>query len=309
MPAPIALFAFNRPNHLQRTLIALAANELAAQSDLTVFCDGPRTEKEVLLTDAVREVARNANGFASIRVLPRDVNMGCAGSVIAGLNEMFRLHEWVVVLEDDVVSSPYMLRYLNAGLERYADSKTVFNISAFSHPAIWVPIPDSYPFDVYFLPRFTCSGGWASWRDRWELADWSVPDYDEFAATQTLRRAFGQAGMDAPNLLDAQMRGELDSWAIRFDYARFIHGGLGVNPVFSYTTNIGVNSGTHTTFHTTRFDNDITLALQSPVFPNYIFADRDIVDSYLKASEPLSFFVRAINKLWRVLTAKNYFTV
>ena len=40
-PAPIALFAYNRPRHLARTVAALLRDPLAAASDLHVFCDGP----------------------------------------------------------------------------------------------------------------------------------------------------------------------------------------------------------------------------------------------------------------------------
>ena len=38
----IAIFAFNRPDLLQRTLTALVANDLANKASVTFFCDGPR---------------------------------------------------------------------------------------------------------------------------------------------------------------------------------------------------------------------------------------------------------------------------
>lgn len=309
MPAPIALFAFNRPEHLQRTLASLSANELAAASDLTIFCDGPRTDEESALTDAVREIASQVNGFASISVVPRDKNLGCADSVIAGLHAMFAMHERVVVIEDDVVSSPYMLRYLNTGLEKYAQNKVVFNVSAWSYPSAWVPIPNDYPFDTYFLPRFTCNGGWASWRDRWEEIHWDVPDYEEFMMNHTLRNAFGQAGRDTVELLEAQRKGRIDSWAIRMDYARFKQGCLGLNPVLSYTANIGVGSGTHTLSATTRFDNNTALALREPTFPKHIFVDPRIPALYCRVTEQRPMLLRAINKAWRMTTGKNLLKV
>lgn len=126
----IAIFSFNRPKLLQRTIAALAANDLADTASLTIFCDGPRHEQDEPDTDAVRKVAKEAYGFASVGVVERSHNMGCAASVIDGLAEMFRLHERLIVIEDDIVTSPHTLRFLSEGLARYADNAKVFNISA-----------------------------------------------------------------------------------------------------------------------------------------------------------------------------------
>ena len=122
MPAPIAIFAFNRPNHLRRTLEALAANELAAESHVTIFCDGPRTEEEKIKTDAVHALAHAAQGFAAVKVVERTQNMGCAAAVIDGLKQMFAHHEKLIVIEDDILTSPYTLRFLNDGLDFYENA-------------------------------------------------------------------------------------------------------------------------------------------------------------------------------------------
>lgn len=84
MPAPIAIFAFNRPAHLRRTLAALAANELASESDVTIYCDGPRNLEEQRLTAATRTVAREATGFRTCRLVERERNLGLAESIIRG---------------------------------------------------------------------------------------------------------------------------------------------------------------------------------------------------------------------------------
>lgn len=236
MPAPIAIFAFNRPQHLQRTLAALAVNELAAESDVVVFCDGPRNAEEKPLTGEVRAIALGAAGFRSVDVVCRDENFGCAASVIDGVTKMFSLHERLIVIEDDVVCSPHMVNFLNTALEKYDLYKTVFNISAWSIPSRIFPVPSYYSYDVYCIPRFNCSGGWGTWRDRWEKIDWSVGDYKLFSRSSCLQAAFNMGGADLSALLQLQMEGRIDSWAIRMDYARFKHGCVGLNPVRSYTT-------------------------------------------------------------------------
>jgi len=305
MPAPIAVFAFNRPDHLRRTLAALAANDLAAESDLTIFCDGPRREEEKTLTNEVRTVARKATGFRSVDVVEREKNLGCANSIISGLEHMFTRHEMLAVIEDDVVSSPHTLSFLNTGLEKYINEPVVFNISSWSLPPKLLPITCSYPFDVYFVPRFNCSGGWASWRDRWKKIDWNVADYAEFIKNTCLCHAFNNGGIDLAPMLQAQMEGRIDAWDIRMDYARFKHGGLGLNPVISYTTNIGMGSGTHTTESTTRYDNDIDKALSDPRLPDHIFVDSAILSAYQKVYGPPPLWMRCVNKAARMTLGRN----
>jgi hypothetical protein len=304
MPAPIAVFAFNRPECLRRALAALAANDLAAESDVTVFCDGPRHVQEKALTDEVRTVARAAAGFRSVAVVEREKNFGCADSVISGLEYMFTRHERLVVIEDDILCSPHTLSFLNAGLEKYADEPVVFNIAAWSFPPRLMRMPPAYPFDAYFIPRCNI-WGWASWRDRWKIIDWNISDYAVFAENACLRQAFNHGGSDMAPMLEAQMAGRLGTWDIRMDYARFKHGRLGLNPVISYTTNIGMGSGTHTTEANTRWDNDIGKANPHPRLPDHIFVDGAILSAYQKAYGRPPLWMRCINKAARMMLGRN----
>lgn len=303
---PIAIFAFNRPDLLQRTLTALLANELADTAALTIFCGGPRHEQDEPATRAVRTLAKSLQGVADVEVVERPRNMGCAASIIDGLTEMFRLHERLIVIEDDIVTSPYTLRFLSEGLARYADNEKVFNIAAWTPPHIARNLPTNYPYDVYAIPRFNC-WGWASWRDRFQDIDWDVKDYQEFKNSPQLRRAFNVGGEDLSPMLDEQMEGKIDAWDIRVEYARFKKNMLGINPVRSYTLNIGMGSGTHTTTATTYWDSDISLAVEHPCFINDVTVDSRIHKIYHTCYSPKkhSLPVRAINKLSRMLSGKN----
>lgn len=302
----ITLFCFNRPDLFQRTLTALSRNLLADKTSLTIFCDGPRHEKDEPGTRAVRELAKKAQGFASVEVVERPKNMGCAASIIDGLTEMFRLHERLIVIEDDIVTSPYALRFLSEGLDRYADNEKIFNIAAWTPPHIARNLPAEYPYDVYAIPRLNC-WGWASWRDRFQDIDWSVKDYQIFKNSPQLRKAFNAGGDDLSLMLDDQMQGKIDAWDIRADYARFKKNMLGINPVRSYALNIGMGSGTHTTTATTYWDSDISLAMEHPRFMEDVSIDARILETYLACykGQKRSLPVRAINKLSRMLSGKN----
>lgn len=299
----IVIFAFNRSDLLQRTLTALADNDLADKASVTFFCDGPRHEKDESGTRAVRELAKKAQGFASVEVVERPKNMGCAASIIDGLTEMFRLHERLIVIEDDIVTSPYTLRFLSEGLARYADNEKVFNIAAWTPPHIARNLPAEYPYDVYAIPRFNC-WGWASWRDRFQDIDWTVKDYRTFKNSPQLRKAFNAGGDDLSSMLDDQMQGKIDAWDIRADYARFKKNMLGINPVRSYALNIGMGSGTHTTTATTYWDSDISLAMEHPSFMEEVSVDYYIHKIYLSCynRKKCSLPVRVIKKVYKILT-------
>ena len=251
-------------------------------------------------------MAKSLQGVADVEVVERPHNMGCAASIIDGLTEMFRLHERLIVIEDDIVTSPHTLRFLSEGLARYADNEKVFNIAAWTPPHIARNLPTNYPYDVYAIPRFNC-WGWASWRDRFQDIDWDVRDYQEFKNSPQLRRAFNVGGEDLSPMLDEQMQGKIDAWDIRADYARFKKNMLGINPVRSYALNIGMGSGTHTTTATTYWDSDVSLTVEHPRFMDDVSVDTRILETYLACykGQKRSLPVRAINKLSRMLLGKN----
>ncbi|MDE7055649.1 MAG: hypothetical protein K2O64_00135, partial [Lactobacillus sp.] len=268
-----------------------------------IFCDGPRTEEEKKNTDLVRAIAHDTTGFASTTVIERDKNLGCAGSVIKGMEDMFSIYGELIIIEDDVLCSPYTLQFLNRCLKKYEQEDTVFNISAWSPPLKKTETFSYYPYDIYFIPRFECTGCWASWKNRWQRINWDVPDYAIFEHTPYLQYIYNIGGKDLTETIAAQMAGKIDSWAIRMDYARFKHGCLGLNPVYSYTTNIGFGSGTHTTAYTTRFDNDIRCAICAPSLSEYIFVDPQILAAYQNFYAPvqLSLPKRITRKIRRIL--------
>lgn len=65
--APVVLFTYNRPDHTKRTIEALAANELADQTELFVFSDAPKAKKD---ESEAAEKAWNENKKRSKRSAP-----------------------------------------------------------------------------------------------------------------------------------------------------------------------------------------------------------------------------------------------
>ena len=238
--APIALFAFRRPDHLSACLASLATCAEASSSELVIFCDGARGPQDVEGVAEVRRLARAAEGFAAVTVVERDENLGLAGSVIRGVGEVLGRADRVIVVEDDLVVSPDFLRYLNEGLDLYRDDEAVVSIHAYVY-AVREPLPQSF-----FLRGADC-WGWATWRRGWEVFD---PD------GARLLRELGESGQERAFDLDGsypyramladQVAGRNDSWAVRWYASAFLAGKLTLYPGVSLVENIGQDgSGTH----------------------------------------------------------------
>jgi hypothetical protein len=238
--APIALFAYRRPEHLKSCLISLLQNPEASSTALWIFCDGPRSAAEADATQKVRELARATGGFSSVTVIERPENIGLAASVISGVAEVLDSADRVIVVEDDLVVSPDFLGYMNQGLDLYADVPEVVSIHAFTY-ALDAKLPQSF-----FLRGADC-WGWATWRRGWAVFN---PDGQALLTEldsrgQGLTFDFDGAYPYRQMLVD-QVAGKVDSWAIRWNASAFLANKLTLYPGNSLVENIGQDgSGTH----------------------------------------------------------------
>jgi len=240
MPAPVALFVYNRPDHTARTLEALAANELASETDITIYCDGAKSAEAREAVEAARAVARAARGFRSVRTVERDSNMGLANSVITGVTQVCGERGRVIVLEDDLVTAPTFLRFMNDALDKYEQDERVGSIHGY-----WYPVDRAVP-ENFFLRGASC-WGWATWSRGWRMFERDGAKLLADLRARRLTRTFDLDGsIPYTKLLESQISGRNDSWAIRWHASTFLAGLLQLSPGRSLVRNIGFDgSGTH----------------------------------------------------------------
>jgi len=246
MNVPVLLITFNRPEHTKRTLDALL---IQAPKELYIFQDGARKNNhdDVLNCNKVREVIENAVKEKNIIVhrCYSDRNRGCRDAVIFAISSVLKNHEAVIVVEDDIITSPAFLSYMNNALEFYKERKTVFSISGHSPAPSKFAVPDDYSYDVYASPRLF-NWGWGTWRNRWEQVDWSLSYYDELLRHTAEIEAFNRSGDDMFPMLRDEKEGLSSAWDIQFAFAHFKDHAVSIVPCISYTYNIGEDgSGTH----------------------------------------------------------------
>ena len=246
---PIVLFVYNRPWHTRQTVEALQKNELATESELFIFADGPKanaTEEQKEKIIQVREYIHKINGFKKITIQEAEQNIGCADSIIQGISSVFEKYNKVIVVEDDIVTSKFFLRFMNKALDFFENDNRIFSISGYTFPSKTMKIPANYKNDIYLSYRHG-AWGWGTWKKRWESVDWEVSDFKEFCENPKLQKAFNRGGADMSGMLKAQMEGKIDAWDIRFDYSLFKQNKFNIRPIKSLVKNVGLdNSGTHT---------------------------------------------------------------
>jgi hypothetical protein len=238
--APIALFVYNRLVHTQRTIDALQKNALAPNSELIIYSDGARDVRELDVVLQVRKYLRDVDGFKSVRVVEREANVGLANAIVSGVTEVCRAHGRVIVLEDDLITSPSFLGFMNAALNLYETDELVGSIHGY-----WYSMKASLP-QSFFLRGASC-WGWATWSRAWRYFE---PDGRALLTELERRNLTGafdlEGAMSYTLMLRNQIAGKVDSWAIRWHASMFLAGKLQLSPFGSLVRNIGFDgTGTH----------------------------------------------------------------
>ena len=130
--APIVLFVYNRPEHTKLTVMALQKNELARESELFIYSDAPKNLDVKVKTDEVRKYIKSISGFKKIIIIEREKNWGLAASIIDGVTKIINEYGKIIVLEDDLVTSSYFLKFMNEALEFYKNEDKVWHISGWN---------------------------------------------------------------------------------------------------------------------------------------------------------------------------------
>ena len=239
--APIVLFVYNRPWHTKQTIKALQKNELASESELFIYSDAPKNKEVKEKVKEVREYIKTIDGFKKVTIIERDKNWGLANSIIDGVTKIVNEYGKIIVLEDDLVTSPYFLKFMNESLTMYGNEERVASIHGYMYPIEGLP-------NTFFIRGADC-WGWATWKDRWDIFEPDGKKLLKYLQSQGLQKeADFDGSYEFVRMLKDQIYGKNDSWAIRWYISSFLSNSLTLYPGISYVYNIGLDdSGTHCT--------------------------------------------------------------
>lgn len=239
--APIALFVYNRPEHTFKTLKALEVSELARFSDLYIFCDGPKDvadEKSTELLKKVQAICKKSYQFKSINIKINETNLGLSKSIITGVESVLEKHDRLIVLEDDIVVSNGFLKYMNDALNLYENESKVGCIHGWNYPLNTKNIQQ----ETFFLFGADC-WGWATWKRAWNKFEKNGTLLLNKIVESNQQFEFNRRDtIDFVQMLQDQINGKNDSWAIRWHASLFIEKMFCLHPVRTLVTNIGLDS-------------------------------------------------------------------
>lgn len=298
--APIVLFVYNRPEHTRKTLQALQENNLAPDSELFIYADAAKNDLAQKQVNEVRELVDNVIGFKKTTVIKQEKNTGLANSIIDGVTEIVNQYGKVIVLEDDLVTSPYFLTYMNSALNFYRNNKKVWHISGWNYPINTTELGDT------FLWRTMNCWGWATWSDRWECFEKNTDNLIENFSSENIRYFNLDGHEDFWGQVIANKEQKINTWAIYWYASIFKNQGLCLNPTETFVNNIGLDgTGVHcgvNTSYISKLNMKQGLDFETNVEENVIALKR-IQLFYKKMKKPT--LIRAINKIARALINKN----
>jgi len=245
--APVVLFVYNRADHTERTLKALEEAHLASLTELFIISDGAKIPQHADAVKRVRSLIRKHWGFKKVYLIERATNMGLAANIIQGVSDIIRRCGKIIVLEDDIVVSPYALQYFNDALHFYQAEDRVMQISGYMYP-----VKNPEQLSESFLFRVANSWGWATWERAWQHFN---PDINKLVGDFS-QEQIHQFSIEGKENFWRQVQelqtGKINSWAIRWYASVFKKNGLVLYPRNSMTQNIGNDgTGTHTASETT----------------------------------------------------------
>ncbi len=246
MPAPIVLFVYNRPHHTNKTIEALRKNLLAGESTLYIFADGPKKNDPETLAkiSKVNEIIQAVSGFREVIITKRKNNIGLAANIEDGVTSVVNQHGKVIVLEDDIVTSPGFLTYMNNALDLYEHMDKVMHISGYMYPHKH-ELPETFFFDVPLC------WGWGTWKRAWQHYNTdSISLWKQCVEKDTWNKYEKFGGSYLRLQLAHNITGRLRTWFVKWHSSVYLKDGITLYPNTSLVDNIGFdNSGVHNGEH------------------------------------------------------------
>jgi len=293
--APIVLFVYNRLDQTKQTVEALQNNKLASESELFIYSDAAKNKDIEKKVREIRKYIKTIDCFKKVTIIEREKNWGLANSIIDGVTKIVNEYEKIIVLEDDLITSPYFLKFMNESLEMYQDDESVASIHGYIYPIENLP-------ETFFIKGADC-WGWATWKDKWDIFEKDGQKLlDELKSKKLQKAADFNSSYGFTKMLKEQIAGKNNSWAIRWYMSAFLNDMLTLYPGQSYVQNIGFGGeGTHCASNTNVFD----IYLNDKMDLNKIDIKEDLesrkkIELFFNSIKP-SLWVRIKSKTKRIL--------
>ena len=299
MISPIVIFTYNRLDHLDTLINSLEQNELFKKSKILVFSDGPKKEIDIEKIEKIRIYLKKKLISKNSEIVERPNNFGLSKNVITGINQTFNDYDQAIILEDDLEVSPFFLNYMNDALNLYASSEDVASISGYMYPIN----SKSFSNDYFFL-KLAESWGWGTWKRAWNNFETdSVKLKNEIDERKLVDEFNFSSGISYYKMLNDNINGANDSWAIRWYASTFLKNMNTLFPSKSFVKNIGIDNSGENCNYTTVYDSHINLEYKplKKIHSMELAADMFLIKSFFQKIKYKRYIETIINKI------KNFF--
>lgn len=270
--SPIVLFVYNRISHTKQTIDALQKNKLANKSNLYIYSDGFKNENDKIEVLGVREYIKTVTGFKNVTIVQQPSNLGLAKSIVMGTTDIVNKYEKVIVLEDDIVTSPYFLNFMNDSLNFYEQESKVWHISGWNYPISNENLEDT------FLYRTMNCWGWATWKDRWSNYEKNPQKLIESFSKEEIYKFNLDGAINFWEQVEKNLNNQMNTWAIFWYTTIFKNEGLCLNPTQSFVENIGFDGTGTNTGYRNNYSSNLSRTNYNIRFENKLKENQTVTD-------------------------------
>lgn len=235
--SPVVLFVYRRVEHTKNTLDSLKMNVGASETELFIFSDGSKNESDKAEIVTIRCLIREYNKFfKSVHIVEREKNIGLAENIIDGVIFVINKYEKAIIIEDDIVTSRFFLKFMNDALNKYKDNKNVWHITGWNYPI--GPFIGDDMHDAFLWRTMNC-WGWATWKDRWKHFEKNPPQLINSWDKKQIYEFNLNGSYDFWEQVKRNQSGSLNTWAIFWYCTIAQNNGLCLNPKQTLVRNIG----------------------------------------------------------------------
>jgi hypothetical protein len=298
--SPVVLFTYNRLWHTKKTIESLKKNHLASESILFIYSDAPKDKKDYESVKKIRHYIASIDGFKKISIILREQNFGLANSIIDGVTSIVKKYGKVIVLEDDLVTSPLFLDFMNDALELYKNNNEVMHISGSVYP-----IDNSMLDDTFFIKPASC-WGWATWERAWVYYNKDPAYYLKVFDKKMIHDFNLNNSYKYFDQIKLNHKQKLNTWAIFWYASIYINNGLSLHPKESFVRNIGHDGLGENCDESSKYDVELSLKMPKKFTKDFVEnqeAKSRFEDFFIRIREPL--YRRVINRISREIFGKN----
>lgn len=249
----LIIFAYNRPDCLEKCIVRLKANTEYDSITKFFFIDGPKDGNDRKKQLKIKKILDKFKD-KSTHIFFSKKNHGLKKSIISGINYVFKIKRSAIIIEDDIIVGKFFLNFIINSLRLTKNKNKIFSVSGYSYPHNIKGISKNY----YFLER-SCSWGWAIHKKNWKKIIFDqekikrILDNDK---SNKLKKKFTYlGGENFYKMLTYSLNNKISSWAVYLLFTQIFYNKLTLYPRFSLTKNIGHDGNGTNSLKTTKWDN------------------------------------------------------